>query len=238
MAGKIAKFERRLTPRAAVPAVVTVFRSEARVGEFAVENLSAGGVLLTGAATLNVGEMLRVLLQLQGHLPIAIHAQVLRREDRGGGVYAYAVTFRDLSAKAEDLIQESVLLALERQRKRPDAAVLVVDDSAEVCLALERDLRAMGRRAFSAVTPLDAVRHLLDAQAGIETAVVDLYLGQADGMDLLAYLADDLPKVRRVIMSGTLREDQLQAALVSGRAQAILHKPWDRGALADAIAPS
>lgn len=238
MRGKIAAYERRQQPRAPVPAVVTVFRAEAHIGVFSVDNLSAGGVLLSGGATLSVGETLRILLQLQGHLPIAIHGQVLRRDERGSGAFAYAVTFRDLSAKAEDLIQGAVLLALERQRRLPEPAVLVVDDSPDVCLALERDLRALGRRAFSAVTPLDAVRHLLDAQAGIETAVVDLFLGQANGMDLLAYLADDLPDVRRVIMSGALREAQLQTALSSGRAQAILHKPWDRSALAGAINPS
>ena len=207
-------------------------------GLYLVENLSAGGALLVGDA-LSPGERIRLLLHLPGLKPMSISAEVLRRQDSDAGQCLVAVAFRDLSPKFEDTIQDVVLATLSIGSLPPISGteVLVVDDSHGVRSALARDLLALGRRAASAATPLDAVGWLSDNPQRFDTAIVDLRLGHADGLEFLAFLTDDHPTLHRVLMSGNISPSQLQLAVVSGRAHAVLDKPWTRDSLAGVLTP-
>lgn len=228
--------ERRRHPRSGgVTATAVVLAENRYAGAFVVEDLSAGGALLIGDPRLDLGEYVNILLQLEGKRPLHLWAEVVRHQVREAGEHLFAVAFRNMRATEEDRIQGAVLSALERRRASPDASVLVVDDAPEIHRALQRDLHAFGVGMLSAATPLEAVRHLQDPDVQIDIALVDLHLGHADGTDVLAFLAEDHPEIRRVLMSGRARPCQLELALSSGRAHEVLSKPWERRTLANLL---
>lgn len=199
-------------------------------GLYLVENLSAGGALLVGDAR-TPGELVKLFLHLPGMKPMSISAQVLRQEGSEEECLV-AVAFLNLSKKFEAIIQDVVLATLKTFRDIAGPEVLVVDDSAGVRRALERDLYALGRCAVSAATPLEAVDWLTDGSRRFDTAIVDLRLGHADGLEFLTFLSDGHPALRRILMSGNIPFSLLRLATVSGRANAVLDKPWTRDSLA------
>src|SRR5688572_22197486 len=99
-----------------------------------------------------------------------------------------------------------------------------------------RDLRVLGRQAVAVTTPLDAIKYLQSPLARVEVAIVDYDLNTADGRDVLAFLANDYPAVRRVLMSGCVSPEVLDRACASGQAHTAFAKPWDRARLADVLA--
>lgn len=232
----IAYEERRKHQRAEVLSTATVLAEGGSSGVFLVKNLSAGGVLLLGDARWREGERMTVLLHLPGREPLRLFAEVLRRRLSAAQESLWAMAFRQVPSELEDLLEEVARAALQSHREAPPHEVLVVDDSREVRHALQRDLRALGECGVLAATPLEAVS-CLNETPHIDTAIVDLRLGHADGLDFLCFLAEDHPTVRRVLMSGNIRPTQLELAIVSGRAHAVLEKPWSRRSLAQVIAP-
>lgn len=230
--------ERRSRPRTEVPASAVLLAGGRSSGRYVVENLSAGGALLLGEGRLRPGERVTMLLQLSGLKPIRLHAEVVRQEGGEAGAARLAVAFRHLAPSVEDVIHRVVLATLEHLTEVSVPHVLVIDDAPQVCRALERDLHALGRRAVSAATLEEAVTSLSGGERHIDAALVDLRLGQADGLELLAFLADRRPDVRRILMSGNLRPCQLELAVTSGRAHAVLDKPWSRADLRRVLGPS
>jgi CheY-like chemotaxis protein len=112
--------------------------------------------------------------------------------------------------------------------------VLVVDDSLLVREALARDLRCFGWEAACFSTPLDALTFLDRPEAQIRVALID-HTGPSHARDLLSFLADERPAIRRVLM----RDGHPPAGdLASASADAVLPKPWDHEALARTITPA
>jgi CheY-like chemotaxis protein len=222
-------WERRRWPRAKVPAAVQLIVEQRLVGNYAVENLSAGGALLSGGPPVPLGTVGEVVVHLGARRRLFLLARIIRSGE------AIAVAFQDLPSNTEDLLQNLVLTELEEQRKRTPPSALIVDDSEMILQALERQLAALGHVAAAATTPLEAVQHLLDHEHSIRVAIVDLSLGCSDGLEFLAYLAEEHPAVRRVLMSGTVRACQLSLAVRRQRAHAALVKPWTQGQLSAAI---
>ena len=236
MSSLIAPDERRRHPRGEVLTTAIVLASNGWSGVYLVKNLSAGGALLLGDARWTGGEQVTVLLHLPGRTPLSLRAEVLRRRLSDARESLFAIAFKQVPSELEDILQKVVRAALESHREAPPHEVLVIDDSSEVRRALQRDLRALGECAVLAATPLDAV-DCLDQTRNIDTAIVDLRLGHADGLEFLCFLAEGHPSVRRVLMSGNIRPSQLELAIVSGRAHAVLEKPWNRKSLAQVIMP-
>ncbi len=114
--------------------------------------------------------------------------------------------------------------------------VLVVDDSEGVGRAMVRDLRALGRQGVWVTNPLDAIKYLQAPLSRVEVAIVDFDLNTSDGLDVLAFLAQDYPAVRRVLMSGCVSNEVLDRACASGQAHTAFAKPWDRARLSEVLA--
>ena len=118
---------------------------------------------------------------------------------------------------------------------KKDSVILVLDDSEQTCRSLWRDIRALGRRAIFTVSTSEAVSWMNDPDIYIDTVVVDLFLGHTDGLEILTYTAREFPDIRRILISGQVLDSQLQLARVSGRAHAVIPKPWSRRTLAQAL---
>jgi FixJ family two-component response regulator len=114
--------------------------------------------------------------------------------------------------------------------------VLIVDDSLLVRESLTRDIRCAGWEVASFSTSLDALGFLDRPQSRIRVAVVDL-VGLDEGRDLLTFLAEERPAIRRVVMSdpGQRGGDRLAEAAL--RADAVLARPWNRESLARTLMP-
>ncbi len=198
-------------------------------GTYTIENLSAGGALLLGAPRLAMGDRVTLLLHITGtrQCAFSLVGAVVRQELRAGQEHAFAVAFREVRSEVRDLIENIALSS----RTPAQPGVLVVDTSRSVCHTLEGDLRSLGWWAASATTPLEALTQLDAPPLHIDTVVVDLRLGAIDGLDLLTFLAESHPALRRVLMSSEQRHWQLDCAIASGRAHALLDKPWSRESL-------
>lgn len=226
--------DRRRHPRVQHPSVILLFtEGEAQgryLGRYAIENLSAGGALVTGAPPLEAGDRVRALLLPAGHDPEPLSAEVVRVEPRPFGA---ALGLQFDGPLGLPLVPGQA--AAEPPVQGKGRVVLVVDDDPAVRRALVRDLSVLGCDVLAAASPLEAVNVLNDSDAAVGIVIVDLCLGPSDGLDLVDWLAGERPEVRRVLMSGRVEPWQLEFASRSGLAQGWIRKPWERQDLVRAV---
>ena len=225
--------ERRSHERGRVAAIAIVWSEERGPIRYVVEDLSAGGALLSGGPELAVGERLTLGLHVAGVHLVDLRAEAIRHTPARGT----AVAFRDVRALDEDMIQQAVLGALEAFRRGdcPSRHVLVVDDSETVCKTLQRELGDLGHHVACAWTLEQAAAKINDPYVRFDIAIVDLSVGSLEGLELLKTISTSHPGVHRVLMSGRVSHDQLKLAKVMGKADVILPKPWTRRALLAAM---
>jgi hypothetical protein len=105
---------RRRSHSEVLASAVVLAATDHYAGAYLVEELSTGGALLVGDPRLGPGEHVKMLLQLPGRKPVAVAAEVLRRQVRGTHDHLFAVAFRDLSPATEDMIERVVLASSGR----------------------------------------------------------------------------------------------------------------------------
>jgi CheY-like chemotaxis protein len=232
--------ERRGSQRA--PGVVgsaTVFVAETST-TCSVVDLSAGGVMLIAPGRFSPGEHMDVVFEADSDrlTGICLRVEVVRCQPVVGGHYAIGTVFLDLPRGLRDHIQELVATALERKRASAPATVLVADEAPQACWAVASDVAQSGRRVVAASTPVEVLRHLHDVDLRIEAALVDVRFGDSEGLAILAYLAEQHPTVRRVLVSDRTLARNYERLLATGRAHAFLTKPWELQCLVAALAAS
>ena len=198
-----------------------------------VENLSAGGALLSSERPLPTQGPLRVCLRLSPRRDVSVDACVVRAHPTVDGRHRHAVAFTEVPAVVQDLLQSAALRALSAES--PQLHVLVVDDEPVVRGALARELRALGAAARPVAGPFEALLRLQDQRPHYRVAIVDAQLGAEDGVEVLRQLAGEHPGVRRVLMSGRVAMDELMRVQASGLAQQVFAKPWQRADLERAL---
>jgi CheY-like chemotaxis protein len=221
--------ERRRHWRAPLWATAGVSIETRDLGRFEVVNLSAGGALLVGDIPPPLGAPVRLLLHLPGGETVAAGAALVRRDQSRQGS-AFALAFTTLAAADEEVIQRAVTVALDQARA---ASVLIVDESPDESAALATEMSGLGWRAFAVRTPLEAA-HVLEEPNHLSLAVVDIVLGAGEKVDLLAYLAERHPTVRRVLLSEATSLydlDRARSALTFS-IHGVLNKPWSTEELA------
>lgn len=228
--------DRRNFSRSDVVATALVSTASGYAGSFVVDNLSGGGALLSGDPRLRPGDQVKMLLYLAGLSPIRITAQVVRSMSHpiSEGDHCIAVSFRQISNWARDQIEQRVRDTAMRLQAS-SSSVLVVDEEPRICHALEHDLHALGRHSVSVTSNAEALERLEDRSAPIDAALVDLRIGHTEGLELIEALRERYPDVYRVLMSGDVRPCQLDLAVQSGKAHAILCRPWTRSGLAQIL---
>jgi hypothetical protein len=205
-------------------------------GPYLVNNLSAGGALLSGIEPLPIGTSLHLDLRLPGRRPIAIAGAVVRTQGSAGdGSVSFAVAFRDVGPDIHGVIQQAVTEALERSRAIAVPVVLALSHPPREPGALERHMETLGRRLRCASTPLDALRWLQDPHAGVEAALVGLTFGRASGFEVLTFLAAHFPEVRRVLVAPAVDTAKLERDRAFCHVHAILVEPWNREQLETAL---
>lgn len=228
--------ERRRSARATLNCRATLLRTETKqsLGAFEVLNLATHGLLLSGEPPAPAGAALEVVLPFGTGEALLLPGRLMRRRPTRHGP-TFVFTFGDLDPALATRLQARVDADVERAQT---ARVLVVDDSREIGDALRMQLAWLGHAAHAVTTPLEAV-HVLEQPNQVEVAIVDLVLGGADGLELLAYLAEQHPHVRRVLMSGHAPPGQLGGPFGIAPPRALPHevlgKPWSETTLARAV---
>lgn len=191
--------ERRARARCDLRATATIVSRGEAVGRFTVQNLSAGGALLTGGHDVPRAARCRVLLELPSGESLAVGAWV-RRRATNDGVIALAVSFRHASPASEDRIQDAILGLLDRRHKSENPAVLVVDSSPAQRHALVAQLSELGHRTIGCAAPLDAIRRLDDPEDHVRAVLVRDAAGARPGVELLELVADTYRDVRPILL--------------------------------------
>jgi len=112
------------------------------------------------------------------------------------------------------------------------ARILVVDDEPHICKLICSWMTRRGMKCLWATDAGEAMR-LLSAEP-VSVLVTDVCLGEATGLDLLAYANEHTPGCRSILISGQCEVEALSRALSLG-AYDFLLKPLDMLQLAETI---
>lgn len=107
----------------------------------------------------------------------------------------------------------------------PPKRILVVDDNADLRLALRLALEHAGYEVRDAANGREALR--LQREDPAEVVITDLFMPETDGFETIQALRADYPQTKIVVMSGDAqraRGEYLSAAALMG-VQATLRKP-------------
>lgn len=111
------------------------------------------------------------------------------------------------------------------QRENPVRA-FVVDDDCHIRRVIAQDLMRDPRTLFigESHSLRDAKKHI--CQQHFDILLLDLNLGDGDGIDLLDFVNEKLPHVLTIIISTTEREDRLFQAFSHGAQGFLLKNSW------------
>jgi len=164
-------------------------------------DLSAHGAQFSSADVPAVGTRLSVAVRVPCHM-LRLTGAIVRNE-----LPCRAAIEFDPLTPAQHVLLNTVLLdadaAYAAQRARHAVLVLVGDPEAQ--MEIVRAIWSCGFRPIARATPLDVV-HGLDARAAtldgvsLRAAVVATNLPSGAGHDVLEYLADACPHVRRAVL--------------------------------------
>jgi DNA-binding NtrC family response regulator len=117
----------------------------------------------------------------------------------------------------------------------PDVCILLVDRDPDIRLAFQRDVRALGWETRIATSPLQVVRCMMRDESSVRAALVSTGMGEANTRQVLSFLADDHPKVRRVVLAGRATVGLAENMITTRHADVMLLTPWTEGALVDLL---
>ena len=112
--GKIKQDERRATPRIATGMNAFILARHNDGIAFVIECLSLGGARLTGPLTLDVGELVHIMFEIDDR-PLHIAGEVVRVESLNIVTDRIAVRFVSLADDARESIRALVLRTLEEE---------------------------------------------------------------------------------------------------------------------------
>lgn len=110
--------------------------------------------------------------------------------------------------------------------------VLLVDDDALLIRALTRGI-STALDVVAADKP-EAAKAILDSR-NVDVVASDFVMETATGLSLLDWARENHPAVRRVLFSGIIGPQTVTSLIASGRAHAVLCKPFSASELVRTI---
>jgi hypothetical protein len=167
-----------------------LFQRGDHIGQYTLENISAGGAMVTGDRDLRPGHLVHLLIDLaSGEDTMSLTGSVRRVRDRNNGV-GLAIAFPVLSADQEDAIHNAVLRALLRS----DAAtshlpLLVFEPRRRVREEIESEIRSFGLPVSSVESLSDAVRELEGEDTKYAGLVIHSVTHDSRAMDAIEFFS-------------------------------------------------
>jgi DNA-binding NtrC family response regulator len=112
--------------------------------------------------------------------------------------------------------------------------VLVVDDEPLIRWAVTETLAGLGMDVEQAHDAVSALRAVTAPSDGFDVIVLDLRLPDMNDLSLLATIRQVVPDATIVLMTAFGTDDVVEGAIALG-ACSVLNKPFELGALVDAV---
>ena len=213
--------ERRHSFRVHTEGRATLWHKHELLGSFPLRDLCLEGCALIGTPRCAIGTVVEVALHLSDR-PATIW---LTAEVRRGDGESVGLRFAQTPPRIEDRLQDLVVDTYARAHDSGNSFSLVIDPRPALRSALARDLDAIGERAVSIATPLDAVQLLLESGARVQTAYIGPQPSHEPSFELAEFLARNYPHVRRVLIGDASEVAESWVASATGEAHAVLELP-------------
>jgi len=227
--------DRRASQRVELDGRAVLFQRGDHVGQYTLENISAGGAMVSGDRDLRPGHLVHLLIELAtGDETLSLTGSVRRVRNGNNGV-GLAIAFPVLSADQEDAIHNAVLRALlRRETSVTHLPLLVFEPRRRVREEIESEIRSFGF-AVSGVDSLDdAVRELESDETQYAGLVIHSVTHDARSMDVIEFLTRS-ENLRTIILpepNGSLCERAVRLAKL---AQVRVPQIWSRSELRRAL---
>lgn len=213
--------DRRHSFRVCVPGSASVWHKGMLSGYYAVRDLSIGGCALRGQSSCRVNDQVVVLLHLPPQSSLSVNAVVTRVDEHGLGL-----RFERTSPRAEDYIQDLVVNAFASSHAHAVGEVaLVVEPRPEARKELVALLKRLGQPATGVASALDAVQLLLLQEERIAYVFIEAESRYLPSFELIEYLANQHPRVRRVLMGEGHTIGNYWSVEATGEVHALLETP-------------
>jgi len=116
--------------------------------------------------------------------------------------------------------------------KAPET-ILLVDDDLLVLRALRRDLEGTGYNILISQSVASAMQALETEQ--IDVVISDYNMPGPNGLDLLAHISRDYPRIVRMMLTGHAGLEMALAAINAGHVYHMLTKPWEKSEIIAAV---
>ncbi len=220
-----------------------LFQRGDHVGQYTLENISAGGALISGAGGVRPGHLVHVLIDLaSGGGTMSLTGSVRRVRDHSNGNgngdgsdAGLSISFPILSADQEDAIHDAVLRALLRRDARAARLpLLVFEPRRRVREEIESEIRSFGMPVFGVESLAEAVSELEGEETQYAGLIIHSVTHDAHAMEVVEFFArsDDLKTIILPEPDGTLPE---RAERLARLPQVEVPRMWSRDELHRAL---
>jgi hypothetical protein len=230
-----AERDRRLNHRVDLDGRAVLFQRGDHVGQYTLENISAGGAMVSGERDLRPGHLVHLLIDLEtGEDTMSLTGSVRRVRDKSNGV-GLAIAFPVLSADQEDAIHNAVLRALlRRDGDTSHLPLLVFEPRRRVREEIESEIRSFGLPVSGVDSLADAVRELENEETQYAGLIIHSVTHDARAMDVVEFFtrSDNLRTIILPEPDGALCE---RAERLAKLGQVRVPRIWSRSELRRAL---
>ena len=208
--------ERRRAVRVSVAGVAVLQNGTQPPSVWRVSNLSVGGAGLVGDGAMIVGRH-ALSLHVAGFSAVDLEVKVLRRQlvTRAGRC---AVRFVDLSDAQKQALRE--IMAADHSPTTVRRRALVVASDPARTRALFGELARLGFAVREEASPGQAVAWLQREET--EIVIVDERVVETDRWNLLQFVRDTAPEIRRLVIASDVRGFRLYYAIKAGLVEGLV----------------
>ncbi|MGB5811026.1 MAG: PilZ domain-containing protein [Polyangiales bacterium] len=227
--------DRRIHARVDVDGRAWVFQHGDVVGQYALDDLSAGGVRISGERDLRPGHLVHVLIDLaSGGQPMSLTGSVHRVRGSTDGV-SLALHFPTLSADQEDAIHDAVLLALlRRDNQAARLPLLVFEPRRGVREEIEAEIRSFGLPVVAVESLEDAVRELESEEVNYAGLVIHSIVHDPAAMDVVEFFTRN-ENLKTILLPEPDVELSESAKRLASLSSVAVPRIWSRAELRRAI---
>ena len=229
--------DRRSHHRVDLDGRAVLFQRGDHVGQYALENLSAGGAFISGERDLRPGHLVHVLIDLAAsdhHQPMSMTGSIHRVREADNGV-SLALRFPALSADQEDAIQDAVLRTLlQRDDQAARLPLLVFEPRLRVREEIEAEIRSFGLPVTSVDSLDDAVRELEGEEVDYAGIVIHSVTHDSASMEVVEFFTRT-ESLRTIILPEPDGELSDSAKRLASLPHVSVPRIWSRSELRRAI---
>lgn len=239
--------DRRSNHRVDLDGRAVLFQRGDHVGQYTLENISAGGALISGTCDARPGHLVHLLIDLAPGVETMSLTGSIRRvreqgnengsEDSNGRRVGLAISFPVLSADQEDAIHDAVLRALvRRDAKTERLPLLVFEPRRRVCEEIESEIRSFGFPVVAVDSLADAVSELEGEETQYAGLVIHSVTSDPRSMEVVEFFTRS-EGLRTIILpepNGTLPQHAQRLAKLP---QVKVPRIWSRSELRRALTP-